>query len=657
MIFSRVWYLALSIALAGAAFLLFLATKVSNSSEEKSAARLLTAASHATSFYLKDDGRGRESALLAIAMNADVTEGLKKASLAKTYAELAPDTREKAQAALKSFREEKDAPIKFDALFAVDQHGRVLATSNFGNAETSEGFELGGYALVADALHGWIRDDVWVLGDYLWRVVARPVEVEAGAAPVGAVIGGRIIDESFAQAIAEQTGVAIVFFANGKRVARGAPPSFNRALLELKPEDLGTVTADPDYAEFGRTKPRLLRADTDYELRAVFAKLAGEARDAGAGYAVVSQNNVVRDPLEFRTLATEEDRKTAPVLFIGLAALGAMLLGVMLTMLEHSRPLARFTRALAELANTSRDVDALKPADFGGAYKVLAAHVNDALDKAAKQSGHERGPADLASVLGPMGGESAMSAFAAPAPREEQPKRVRSVPSSGAASPKPLMKPLPSSAAAAPPGPAATQPSGAASSTASKGASTELAADHAPPPRNVFDSASGASEDSAARELAHAAGRAKDAKDIGLDTRDEGAADVPRAPRHDEVDAAAVDSALFSGNDAVPAAQASSRTLRNLRASRQGPPQAQAIGAAAPIAVIDEETEWRTVYADFIALKRVLGEPIDKLTYEKFRGTLQRNKDALVARHGCERVAFKVYEKDARAALKASPVK
>jgi len=63
------------------------------------------------------------------------------------------------------------------------------------------------------------------------------------------------------------------------------------------------------------------------------------------------------------------------------------------------------------------------------------------------------------------------------------------------------------------------------------------------------------------------------------------------------------------------------------------------------------------VYADFVAMKKKFGEPTEKLTYEKFRGTLQRNKDALVARHGCEKVSFRVYEKQGKAALKASPVK
>ncbi len=67
--------------------------------------------------------------------------------------------------------------------------------------------------------------------------------------------------------------------------------------------------------------------------------------------------------------------------------------------------------------------------------------------------------------------------------------------------------------------------------------------------------------------------------------------------------------------------------------------------------------DWRKVYEEFLALKQQCGEPTANLTFEKFKGTLQRNKDALVARHNCTRVKFTVYVKEGKAALKASPVK
>jgi hypothetical protein len=85
------------------------------------------------------------------------------------------------------------------------------------------------------------------------------------------------------------------------------------------------------------------------------------------------------------------------------------------------------------------------------------------------------------------------------------------------------------------------------------------------------------------------------------------------------------------------------------------------VDAAEPEALagaeVDEDTEWRGVFKEFLGLKKRLGEPTEGLTFEKFRGTLQRNKDALVQRHGCARVSFRVYEKQGKAALKASPVK
>jgi hypothetical protein len=55
--------------------------------------------------------------------------------------------------------------------------------------------------------------------------------------------------------------------------------------------------------------------------------------------------------------------------------------------------------------------------------------------------------------------------------------------------------------------------------------------------------------------------------------------------------------------------------------------------------------------------KNQCGEPTEGFTYEKFRKTLVKNRDALVARQGVSRVRFSVYVKDGNAALKASPVK
>jgi hypothetical protein len=70
-----------------------------------------------------------------------------------------------------------------------------------------------------------------------------------------------------------------------------------------------------------------------------------------------------------------------------------------------------------------------------------------------------------------------------------------------------------------------------------------------------------------------------------------------------------------------------------------------------------EAADWVSVYEDFIRTKKQCGESTDGLTFEKFQHTLKKNRDALMARHGCKRVKFSVYVKEGRASLKATPVK
>lgn len=67
--------------------------------------------------------------------------------------------------------------------------------------------------------------------------------------------------------------------------------------------------------------------------------------------------------------------------------------------------------------------------------------------------------------------------------------------------------------------------------------------------------------------------------------------------------------------------------------------------------------EWQVVYQEFIRTKQQCGEPTDGLTFDKFQQTLKKNRDALVQRHGCQRVKFSVYVKEGRASLKATPVR
>ncbi len=71
----------------------------------------------------------------------------------------------------------------------------------------------------------------------------------------------------------------------------------------------------------------------------------------------------------------------------------------------------------------------------------------------------------------------------------------------------------------------------------------------------------------------------------------------------------------------------------------------------------EEAAHFRAVFDDFVAMKKKCGEPTTGLTLERFSQTLQKNRDAIVSKHGAKGVRFTVYEKNGKAALKATPVK
>jgi Double sensory domain of two-component sensor kinase len=71
-----------------------------------------------------------------------------------------------------------------------------------------------------------------------------------------------------------------------------------------------------------------------------------------------------------------------------------------------------------------------------------------------------------------------------------------------------------------------------------------------------------------------------------------------------------------------------------------------------------EEPHFRDVYDQYIAVRRQCGESTADVTFEKFTGTLRKNRDQILSqRPDVASVRFTVYVKDGRAALKANPVK
>lgn len=545
MLLSRFWYVLLSLLLAASIFMLYLAQSIYNRAGAKVIGEGLSSDSQVVSWYMRSTARERSAQLIQFALHPKVTSALAKAS---GSSDVPKKLRIEADEALAKLVAKVPEDYTFDAVFAVDRHGRVVGQYGFEQTRNNADFELGGYPVVADALHGYIRDDIFVW-DRMYTAVARPVEYQAGDLPVGAILGLRIIDDKFARDIAARTGTAVAFYHAGERLASGAPDSFDRSQLDGIVTDLELVEQDADYKDKGRSAVRYLSP----EVGVVYARLSGEAWQRGAGYVVGRAAATVASPLSFFSLADDKDKGSANLVLVILIAVLGIGMGLMFTFFEHTRPLRRFVAALSELASGA--TDQLQASKVSGVYRKLVTQINDGIDHAVAKGGGSRRAADLHQVLGDIPDQPAMSAFSFPEPAGADAARSQPKP----AAPEPGLPRAPER-------------------------STTDARLPKPPPRMN-----------------------KTMPEAGLDA---------------------------SGGAAAP-----------------GPANYHAAASQ------DAAADWQAVYEEFVRVKRECGEPTESLTYEKFEGTLRKNRDAIRSQHKVDQVKFTVYVKDGKAKLKANPIR
>lgn len=410
MIASRFWFGVLGLALAFAVLVLELAVSMHDRLGVRMVSEGLLADSRVVSWYLKNAAREDAAQLIRFAANDAVARALASASRATDPAEIDGATRRQLKATLSKIAGEMPKSEGFDALFAVAQSGEVIAHIGFDQAINSPDFELGGYPVVADALHGYVRDDT-LMFDRLYRVVARPVEFELGQLPAGAIVGAHVVDDAFAEELAERTGAAVAFYAGGKRLAAGMPSGVQHQALNQLVTDLPSLDADKSYQEKGRSEVHEL-ADG---MAMVYARLPGEAWQLGAGYAVARQGYRIGGLGGVLSRADSKDKEAVNTLRLVAIALGAIGIGLLLSFWEYNGPLGRFRQQVKALSGGSA-------ARFGAEklrapFRQLALDINLVLDRTARVGGGEEPPISIGfeQMFGEAGSQPSMSAFGVPA--------------------------------------------------------------------------------------------------------------------------------------------------------------------------------------------------------------------------------------------------
>jgi hypothetical protein len=607
MIASRFWFGLLGLALSGALFVLYLAISMHDRLGVRMVSEGLSADSRVVSWYLKNSAREGAAQLIRFAANESVARTLSAASRASDPAQIDPTARRQLKATLAKIAAEMPKAEAFDAVFAVSQSGEVVAHIGFEQATNIPDFELGGYPVVADALHGYVRDDTLVF-DRLYRVVARPVEFELGQLPAGAIVGARLVDDAFAAELSERTGAAIAFYSNGRRQATGVPSGFDRTGLDQVVSDLPSLDQDADYKDKGRTDVHELPDG----LAVVYARLPGEAWQLGAGYAVARQAPGVDGLFGVLKQADGKDKEAVNHLLLVAVALLAAGVGLLLSYWEYTNPLKAFRRqvkALSAGGAAQLAVDKLR-----GPFRQLALDLNLALDRVSRARGDEA-PISVGfdQMFGDAAPPSSMSAFGLPG----------SVPpASGAGGFGQPTAPMSSQAfapvsPAAPPRRASPVHAAAQSSFGSTGA------------QPTFGSTFG----NAAAQPAY-----EEAPDLGYAGFPNGAAAEP-----------IVVPPVLPNSDFGYASAADLGGSAAFAPPGEGAPQLN--GTA------EVEPEWTQVYHDFVRIKQDCGEAVEGFTFERFTSTLRKNRETLMRQHGVQHVQFSAYVKQGRAALKAKPVR
>ncbi|MCL2448356.1 MAG: cache domain-containing protein [Polyangiaceae bacterium] len=614
MILSRVWYVLLGVAVAVSLYVVYVAVGQFNRQTTRALKEGLASDSQTVEWALKIDARRRLDALLVGSVDASLQQALVAASTAKDGR--VPDrSRADAKKALSSINESMAADWRDDALFAVDRDGRVIAQMGYDVVGGNDEFELGGYPAVNDALHGWLRDDVWLFGSRVYVVVARPVEYDATQRPAGAIVGLREVNKRFVDDLAKRTRTNLAFYAAGRPVAAASGvEGFDEEKLDTIAHDLKSID-DKSYGDAGRTDARIVNDD----LGVLYARLPGDVWSLGGGFAVLRGRTELAGPMGFLGSADDKDKANVPwLLLLGVVVLAAAG-GIGLTYVEHETPLNELLMQSGRMK--AGLMETLQVARFRGGYRLAAQGINEGVERAIEKAGGvTRKPADLESILGPTPAQPAMSAFSFPNADADAPSPALSLAPPALAPSSPAPSPLaPSAPPAGPPGPP-PPPVPSRSPGAVGGFTSGNNVGSSALPRAAAATSAGWPPPAPAPSTPPA---------MAGQPAGRGFTPLSGVPQSDDDDATMV--------GAVPA---------ELLAKATGD------GATA-----DETAEWLSVYDDFVRTKRQCGEPVDGLTFEKFSHTLKKNRDALIQRHACKRVRFSVYVKDGRASLKAAPVK
>jgi hypothetical protein len=388
---SKIWFFLVAVAAALALTVALIMPRPAQRAAQLEEKRRLTVACGVVNIKLEDDARKRLELAGLFARKPVIEAELAAASAAATL----DDARmKKARGAGEQVMGEIKGGLPPSFAILIDKKGRVVA--RVGVSADEYGDVMAGRPLVDDALAGYLRDDLWLLGGSLFFVTASPVIKDHNEYVGATVLGHKVSNELAKVLIGKSLLVELGFYRSGDTLAATESLAFDVRAMQQRVDQLKNPDRKTDCSTDNEAIELVLGGQA---YGAKVARLPGEAGAAGAYFAVFAEKP--SDKGFFATLdeITKGDLGFGNfpwLLVIGgfLAMLGV---GIALMLLEADRPLRRLAADAVRLAKseTERLAEDAHPGKFGS----IARSVNIHIDKLGREARSAK--KDLDQLLGP----------------------------------------------------------------------------------------------------------------------------------------------------------------------------------------------------------------------------------------------------------------
>lgn len=381
MFLSKIWFFVMAVAAAAALTVALVMPKPAERAAAVSERKRLQRACSVVGIVMRSNARSRVQNVASVARGYGLGEVTAKAARGELVSGAEnSEGREKLAELVKEF--DGSGIPKPSFLFLVDGKGRVVARQ--GLDENSYGDVLSGIYAIDDALAGYLRDDVWLYEDNLYRVAVSPVFTDS-LARSGALAIGYAFDKPFADKIGNDLEVQLGFYSNGKAIASNHPIQVHDDIVAKYNEALRGKESD-GASDCGLVEPfEVTAGGTTYTT--LMSRLPGEATDVDSFYAVFvprptavgffgTLDAVKKDDLAFGNF---------PWLGLGLGLLVVVGIGLGLMVFETDLPLRKLGADAVALAQ-SESKERLEEDSHRGKFGSIARSVNIHIDKLSREA-------------------------------------------------------------------------------------------------------------------------------------------------------------------------------------------------------------------------------------------------------------------------------